>query len=503
MMGEEVLHEMAAIDWMLEIEKRRAEFIRDTQAFLQIKSVFDEETRSSEAPMGEGIAKAMNFLLHKAEKEGFITKNVDGYAGHIEWGEGQELVGVLCHVDVVPEGEGWSSDPYAAEIRDGKIYARGALDDKGPTMAAFYALKIVKELGLPLKRRVRLILGTDEESDWQCVHHYFEQEEMPDMGFAPDADFPIIYAEKGIANFFLVKNKLSEVTSHAENQQSTAPISTTPIYLHSFQSGKRVNMVPDRAVASISLGETGELSYIQLIHHFEQFLQLHQLEGQSKLHGQSQQEQRLSLELEGVSAHGADPQKGINAGLSLIKFLEQFAFEAEDEQFISFLAQYFMDDVLGEKLGIAQSDEITGDLTINVGVIQYIAGEEGKLGINLRYPVSTDDKEMLDRVEQIANDSGYSIQGMDNSRPHHVDQKHPLIQTLQKVYEEQTRETATLLSIGGGTYARALQAGVAFGPLFPGKEETAHQKDEYVEIDDLIKATAIYAQAIYELATGT
>lgn len=153
-------------------------------------------------------------------------------------GEGDDIIGVLCHVDVVPPGDGWTSDPFSAEIRNGRIYARGAIDDKGPTMAAFYALKIVKDMNLPLSKRVRMIIGTDEESDWRCVEHYFKHEEMPTMGFAPDADFPIINAEKGIIDASLL-------IPHRPNQAEPKAV------LVSFQSGLRLNMVPDAAEAVI------------------------------------------------------------------------------------------------------------------------------------------------------------------------------------------------------------------------------------------------------------
>ncbi len=189
--------------------------------------------------MGPEVKKALEFMLNLGEKDGFKVKNVGNLAGHIEFGEGEELVGILCHVDVVPEGDGWSSDPFAAEIRDGKIFARGAIDDKGPTMAAYYAMKIVKELDLPLKRRVRMIIGTDEESNWRCVDHYFKHEEMPTMGFAPDADFPIINAEKGIADLDIVQSSQVE------------PKSDFQVEVLSFQSGRRYNMVPDFAKSGI------------------------------------------------------------------------------------------------------------------------------------------------------------------------------------------------------------------------------------------------------------
>ena len=176
------------------------------------------------------------------KKKDFVSKNVGNLAGHVEFGQGDESVGILCHVDVVPEGDGWSSDPFAAEIRDGKIFARGAIDDKGPTIAAFYAMKIVKDLGLPLNKRVRMIIGTDEESEWRCVDHYFKHEEMPTIGFAPDADFPIIFAEKGIADFDLVLNQI-------ENKEQKGKILSLRLYV--FSLDRRYNMVPDFAKACL------------------------------------------------------------------------------------------------------------------------------------------------------------------------------------------------------------------------------------------------------------
>ena len=155
---------MNKINWQLEIENRKQDLLADTQSLLKIKSVLDEENQTDTAPFGVGVKEALEYMLNLGEKDGFTVKNVDHVAGHIEFGEGEELLGILCHVDVVPEGDGWSSDPYAAEIRDGKIFARGAIDDKGPTMAAYYAMKIVKELGLSVNKRMRMIIGTDEES---------------------------------------------------------------------------------------------------------------------------------------------------------------------------------------------------------------------------------------------------------------------------------------------------------------------------------------------------
>jgi len=194
-----------------------------------------------------------------------------------------------------------------------------------------------------------------------------------------------------------------------------------------------------------------------------------------------------------------EPDKGKNAGIALASFLNQFGMNKHAESFIKFIVENFKGDSRGKNLGVAYSDDITGDLTINIGIMQYEDQKGGTFGCTLRYPVTTEIDSVISTLTTSGNKYGFEFEELKNSKPHHVPQDHPLIQTLQKVYEEQTGEEATLLTIGGGTYARSLSAGVAFGPLFLGKPEVAHQKDEYAEIEDLLKATAIYAQAIAEL----
>ncbi|WP_409251705.1 dipeptidase PepV [Bacillus sp. SCS-153A] len=466
------------INWMEEVEKRKDDLLNDLQKFLQIKSILDEENTTEEAPLGEGVKEALTYLLHLGEKDGFTAKNVDHLAGHLEFGQGEELLGILCHVDVVPEGDGWSVDPFGGEIKDGKIYARGAMDDKGPTIAAYYAMKIVKELGIPLDKRVRMIIGTDEESDWRCVEHYFKVEEMPTMGFAPDADFPIIYAEKGIADYDLVSR------AAAGGQESEATV------LH-FESGRRYNMVPD--FAKVKLTALADHSVLE--QEYQQFLESQNLKGKSYMANDE-----LVLELEGISAHGMEPDNGRNAGILLAHFLSEKEIDSSSKQYFTFIKTYFYEDSRGRNLGINFEDEITGPLTINVGKLRYDHQAGASLGLNMRYPVTFNLDEAKGKLEEIVGQHGYSIENFTDSKPHHVDKDHILVKTLQKVYEEQTGDKGELLSIGGGTYARSLESGVAFGPLFPGRTDVAHQKDEHMFVEDLLKATAIYAQAIAELA---
>jgi succinyl-diaminopimelate desuccinylase len=466
------------INWMEEVEKRKDDLLKDLQEFLQIKSILDEENATEEAPLGEGVKEALTYLLNLGEKDGFIAKNVDHLAGHLEFGQGEELLGILCHVDVVPEGDGWSVDPFGGEIKDGKIYARGAMDDKGPTIAAYYAMKIVKELGIPLDRRVRMIIGTDEESDWRCVEHYFKVEEMPTMGFAPDADFPIIYAEKGIADYDLV-------TDAASDKQDSG------ITVLKFDSGRRYNMVPDFARVKLAVS----VDHSTLVQDYDHFMEKQNLNGKYYMENGD-----LFLELEGVSAHGMEPDNGQNAGLLLADFLSGTKIDSASKKYFTFIKDYFCGDSRGRNLGIQYEDDITGPLTINAGKLRYDHEDGGSLGLNMRYPVTFKIEEAKEKLEKLVSQHGFSIENFSDSKPHHVDKEHVLVKTLQKVYEEQTGDKGELLSIGGGTYARSLESGVAFGPLFPGRADVAHQKDEHMFVEDLLKAAAIYAQAIAELA---
>lgn len=469
---------MNNINWQEEVNKRKEDLIADLQGLLKIPSVLNEQDATPDAPLGQNVKKALDYMLQLGEKDGFIPKNTGNLAGHLEIGTGNDLIGILCHVDVVPEGDGWSVDPYGGEVKEGRIYARGSIDDKGPTMAAYYAMKIVKELGVPFQKRVRMIIGTDEESDWRCVEHYFQHEEMPEMGFAPDADFPIIHAEKGIADYDLVqKNQLTP--------------SKGAITLLSFESGRRYNMVPDYARAIIDVDK----NHTQIMQTFNEFLKVQQLKGNYYLESGF-----TVLELEGVSAHGMEPDNGKNAGLILASFLSTMDLDSKANTYIQSAVKFFFGDSRGRALGVQYADDITGDLTINVGKMSYNEHDGGRFGLNMRYPVTFDIDKNMTKLREKVNQAGFTIENFSDSKPHHVPENNPLIKVLQKVYEEQTQEQAKLLAIGGGTYARALESGVAFGALFPGRPDVAHQKDEYIELDDLFKATTIYAQAIYELA---
>lgn len=477
---------MTTVNWLEETLKRKEQLIATTQQFLQIKSVLDPDTARDGAPFGEGIREALEYALGVCEQAGMTTKNVRGYAGHAEFGQGEELIGILSHVDVVPEGDGWSTPPYAAEIVEGRLVARGAIDDKGPTMAAIFAAKIVMELGLPLSKRVRFIFGTDEESSWQCVSTYFETEEMPTMGFTPDADFPLIYAEKGLTDLSL-RQTLADFERlglpAAENVQAK---------LVSMQAGLRMNMVPDKAVATLA---PSGLNLEAITQAYRQHLEWTGLKGQVE-----EKDGLVVLHMEGVSVHGMDPSKGVNAGTELIAFLQTLSLDARGALFASLAERYLHKQHYGEALGIAHHDEEMGALTLNTGVIEYKAEQDAVFRLNIRYPHSIAFENWSAVLAERFSEGAFALQVAEHLTPHRVDPNHPLVTTLQRVYTEQTGEEAGIIAIGGATYGRSLDVGVAFGPLFPGRPDSAHQRDEFIFVDDLVKATAIYAQAIYELA---
>ncbi|HAC0981355.1 TPA_asm: dipeptidase PepV [Listeria monocytogenes] len=469
---------MTEINWQKEVEARKDDFLEDLKGLLRIPSVRDDSKKTEDAPFGPDVKRALDYMMELGKKDGFTAKEVGNVAGHLEYGQGEELVGVLGHVDVVPVGDGWTNGPFEPTLRDGKLYARGVADDKGPTIAGYYALKIIKELGLPLSRRVRIIIGSDEESGMSCVERYFETEEQPTLGFVPDAEFPIIHAEKGISELD-VSFKDGEAGGEAAFR------------LLSVESGERYNMVPDHSTAILE----DVKDFDKVASAFKTFLANHPVEGTLEENGKS-----VKINIVGKSAHAMEPNNGVNAGLHLVAFLGKFKLTGAANDFVTFGRDYLFGDSRAVKLGISYEDAESGELTMNVGVIRYDVAEGGKYGLNFRYPVTASMDKLKNKMQTVVYEYNAQYTHYEDSKPLFVPKDHPLIQVLQEVYTKQTGEEATLLAIGGGTYARHMETGVAFGALFPGREDTMHQKDEFSYFDDLLKATAIYAEALYKLA---
>ncbi|MFD2926274.1 dipeptidase PepV [Halobacillus naozhouensis] len=444
------------------------EFIEKTMKLIRIPSVY----KSDEGyPYGEPIDQALQTMLKLAEDDGFKTKNVESHAGHIEFGQGEEILGILGHLDVVPAEEGWDTDPFSPVIKDGNLYGRGAQDDKGPIMAAYIAMKLLKDQGFQPNRRVRLILGTDEERDWQGIKHYFTHESMPEFGFSPDASFPVINAEKGLIDTY--------VTIPIQDREGE------DFELLTLESGGRLNMVPSRAKASVKT--TASLS-----ESFQSFLEAKEIKGKMNKH-----DGEVTLSIEGISAHGSRPEKGKNAALLMLEYLQQLPFSKEQGTILTKLSNGLY-DYSGETIGLKCADN-SGALTLNVGSISWVKGDKCQVGINTRYPVTVDGETVINKLSQFAKETGGTLELYDHLPALYIEAKHPYVQTLLSIYNRATNEEENVQSIGGATYARSLSSGVAFGALFKDSPDTAHQENEHVRIKDMVKAIAIYAESIYQL----
>ena len=460
------------IDFKQEVLNHKEDLLKDLFELLSVRSILGTDI-TEETPFGSGPREALDLILSFGKRDGYKTKLVENKAGHIEVGQGEELFGILGHVDVVPVVEAdWTSHPFKPEIRDGKIFARGSLDDKGPTMAAYYAVKLLDKLGVKWNKRVRVIVGSDEETGFRCVEAYFKHEEQPASGFTPDAMFPLVYAEKARATF---DHKLKFVDENGQYNYK----------LVKFNGGQVLNMV----VASAKAELEGEASDIK--EKFENFL------AQEKLEGEVEVGNTIKLTLKGKAAHGSTPQYGINGATKLAEFLSTLGLDNNGKNFVDYIVEKLANDPFGEKLEINYSDDEMGEATYNYGILEYdLERKIGLVSTDCRHPKKFD---LVDRLNGIKVDN-IDIEVTSTKEAHYVPKDDELVTTLMDVYRKHTGDTKNdAFVLGGGTYARCLKKGVAFGLLFPGKEDTMHQANEYLEVEDLLLATAIYAEGIYKL----
>jgi len=409
------------------------DIVKNISQIIKFKSV---QTPAKEGmPFGEEAFKSLQYFLSLAEFLGFKTKNYDGYVGEVVFGKGKPFA-ILAHLDVVPEGNGWSHDPYGGEIdyENSRVWGRGALDDKGPAIIALFALKALKDKGFKPKRTIKLIVGCNEETGWACIDHYNKVAKMPEEGFSPDADFPVIYAEKGICHLkFAFENKVGA---------------------KALKGGNLGNMVCD-------------------------YCQVEQMDGVAI-------REDLGLILKdglviskGKSAHGSTPDQGINAIPPILKYLG-------------------LDDIYNmlfvDKCGVADLEDESGRLTFSPNIIE---GTDDKIYItcDMRYPATLNGKDVLAKIESL----GVPFEILHHQLPLFNDKNCKLIKTLLEVYNEETGKNAKPIAIGGGTYARALKCGAAFGPEEEGEECTVHQANEYITFEKIKKCFNMYQKAIERL----
>ena len=468
------------------IEENWEEELSTLQGLIAIKSVAEhpEDGVYKDPPFGEGVNEAFHYMLDKGEDFGFYPVNLDNYGGHIEYGEGDEIMGIAAHLDCVPEGTGWDYDPFGGEIAEGKMYGRGTNDDKGPAVASLFAMKALTDLGFTPSKRVRLILGLDEETEWEGMTYYLENEEMPTFGFTPDADFPVINGEKGILVFDVAK-KFSQTNA-------------TGLEFRSFRGGDADNMVAASARVIVNSQKKGEYDAIR-----EKARYFEELKGTPvgvKAIGKS-----LELTISGKSAHGAHPEMGVNAISLMMEFLGMLDFTSDDvTDFIEFYRKHIGFELDGKSFGCRFEDEASGNTILNVGTIDMDT-KSGRIAINIRYPISIKEEDIYNGIDEVCSKYNLGIVKRTSKLPLYVNAESDYVKTLMACYKECTGdEEAKPIVIGGGTYARAFEESfVAFGAKFPEGEAVEHQPNEYIKLDELKKMTEIYALAIYRLTAET
>ena len=436
-------------------EQVKEDFLASLKLLISYPTVLNENENGT--PFGQAIQDVLEKTLEICQGLGFKTYlDPKGYYGYAEIGQGKELLAVLCHLDVVPSGDeaDWKTPPFEAIVKDGYIFGRGVQDDKGPSMAALYAVKALLDSGVVFQKRVRFIFGTDEETLWRCMGRYNELEETATLGFAPDSSFPLTYAEKG----------LLQVKLHGPGSD----------FLQ-LEAGEAFNVVPAKA------------SY--------QGAFLEKVIAGLRAAGFDYEETADEVTVLGVPKHAKDAAQGVNAIVRLAKVLQLLA----PHPALSFIADAVGEDATGSRLFGSILDEPSGSLSFNIAGLT-ITPERSEIRIDLRIPVLADKEDLVRILSKKAADYQLTYEEFDYLAPLYVPKNSELVSTLMGIYQEKTGDNSPAMSSGGATFARTMPNCVAFGALFPGAEQTEHQANERAKLDDLYKAMDIYAETIRRLA---
>lgn len=461
------------------IKNNSNEIVASVCDLITYPSVSNPE-ESSYFPFGKDCSEALKYFLNLAQNLGFRTKNVDGYCGYAECGEGEELIGIIGHLDVVPaKDEDWTYPPFIPTIRNNCIYGRGTIDDKGPVIASLYAMKAVLEYcktnNIKMNKRIRLIVGLNEEKDWKCINYYKEHEELPTISFSPDGSFPVIFAEKGVLSL-LVSARLPQ---------------NLPIEIESLDcNNNAINVVPKLASCILKINKNFKVEYIisilkDIITKYSYEIDIYKID-----------ENNIKLTSYGTASHSAHPELGVNAITKLLTVLNDLFVKINlSMPILSTFCKYIGDDYSGSNMKINIKDE-SGTLTLNTSQL-YIKDNKINIGINLRVPIHTS----MDDIINVFNKyfGNFSVEVIRWQEPLYIDKNDSLVTTLCSVFNEVCNTNFEPIAIGGATYARAFDNCVSFGMNFPGDEDMCHKVDEFIEIDKLLLATNIYSNAIYKL----
>ncbi|MCI9640865.1 dipeptidase PepV [Anaerotruncus sp. 80] len=473
-------------------KEKEAELLRDICDSIAIPSIAQEDDGQGN-PFGRSVTKCLEHILERGAALGFQTDNVDNYVGEITMGSGEHLIGILCHADVVDAGTGWNTEPFSAVVADGELYGRGSIDDKGPMMCCLYAMDYIQRNQLlPDNTRIRMIIGTDEEENWLSIDKYLkENPEIPEISIVPDANFPVISCEKGLINVAMT------VPVTCNNKESDNRIL---LKLESLSGGERANVVA--ASASCSIISTDEkYDCCKLAEAVKQLGRKLHVPVTVAIAGS-----KLTIKLEGKAAHAMTPEKGINAISYLMELLFRLTSDEEyvfaQQNVLEFYHRYLGLSYNGEGMNLAWSDEDSGNLTVNVGLLTLTALNLDVI-INLRYPVTKRFEEVEAALAMVCEESGAFMKFGVCMNPIYFDKNSSIVRQLMSVYQESTGDMVSQpISLGGATFARAIPNAIAFGPVFPDQEELAHEANEHYRVADYKRITEIYVKALLKLSAN-
>lgn len=443
------------------------EILKDIAALVKIRSIAG--TPQPDAPNGAECAEALNFVLTRAKKMDFDTRNVCNLAGHAQYGNGMEIAAVLTHVDVVGAGSGWNTDPFSATMIGRRLYGRGVADDKGAAVAALYCLKAIKDMQIRGKRRLRVIWGSSEETGMNDMAVYFKNQPLPDIAFTPDSEYGICNREKGILQLEI----------------SGEPLKDTGF---SFVSGEALNAVPDTAEISLKYDEALQTMLNSALKNI----------GRADIKVQ-RAEDNILLTVKGRAEHAMNAEKGVNAAVYGLHFLANF-FDISNNPILSFIENAVTTAVDGKALGIACADEPSGNLTVNLGTVR-INEAENRICFDIRYPVTCRGDDIARKFFEAAAEYGLCGRLLRNSEPLYLPESSRITRILSDAYETVVNQKPEFYSTGGGTYARTLRGkGVAFGPLFrDGGLHNLHTANEFIDIDEFMLHCEICLQAMMKM----
>lgn len=442
------------------------DIIKDLKTLIAIPSVSVQGTAGH--PFGEPCAEAIDCVMDLSRQYGLAAKNVDYYAMHAEYGEGDENAVVMAHLDVVPVGSGWDSDPFHAVIRDGRMFGRGAIDDKSSAVVALHCLRALRDAGVQGNRKLRVVLGCSEETGMADMDYYFAKEQLPTMGFTPDGEYGICHCEKGNV----------DLAFSAPNDSDL---------IQSFEAGSVINAVPNKAKCILHCTEREKEKLSSLIANYN---------GTFTLSGPSN---ALEITAHGTAAHASLPELGRNA-ISLLVDLLHLAFGSRIGTLFSFVHSYIGMTSDGSQIGLALKDEPSGALTFNLAIAKADA-EQCEVKIDIRFPATKKSHEITSVLQRAADEGNVTLTVLSTTEPLYLPKDSKIVRLLSQTYEDVMHKPCTIYSMGGGTYAKKMQnTGVAFGPGFPEHPNTSeHMANEYVDLEDLKTHAQICLEAMYRM----